>query len=155
MKRLIPLVVGLMLSGCSGHGAEGIAVVPPIDWTHLVRPSTPNTALAAPAGSTPEPDIVTRRYDAPPAVLYAAIRRVALAQPRTYPHAVYDDRLEAHFVARSRIMNFPDLIVVHIQPDGGVVLWSRSVYGSSDLGVNRARLIRWLAALDTELSAKT
>jgi uncharacterized protein (DUF1499 family) len=35
-------------------------------------------------------------------------------------------------------------------PDAGsarLVLWSRSVYGQSDLGVNRKRVAAWLAAL--------
>ncbi len=155
MTRLVPLAVGLLLSGCSGHGAAGLPVPPPMDFAHLVRPSTPNTALAAPAGFSPAPDIVTRRYDVPPDALYAALKRVALSQPRTYLHVAYDDRREAHFVARSRWMNFPDLIAAHIAPDGTLVLWSRSVYGHSDLGVNRARLTTWLAALDAELARKT
>jgi hypothetical protein len=34
------------------------------------------------------------------------------------------------------------------------VLWSRSVYGRSDLGVNRARLTAWLAALDAALPTR-
>lgn len=155
MTRIVPLAVGLLLSGCSGHGAAGLPVPPPMDFAHLTRPSTPNTALAAPAGFSPVPDIVTRRYDIAPAVLYAAVRQVALAQPRTYLQVAYDDRLEAHFVVRSRIMNFPDLIAVHIASDGTLVLWSRSVYGQSDLGVNRRRLTTWLAALDAELARKS
>lgn len=155
MTRLLPLAVGLLLTGCSGHGAAGLPIPPPMDFSHLVRPSTPNTALAAPAGFDPAPDIVTRRYDIAPDLLYAAVKRVALAQPRTYLHVAYDDRREAHFVVRSRILNFPDLIAAHIGADGTLVLWSRSIYGHSDLGVNRQRLTTWLAALDAELRAKT
>jgi len=155
MTRLIPIAMGLLLTGCSGHGAAGLPVPPPMDFAHLVRPSTPNTALAAPAGFSPTPDIVTRRYDVSPDVLYAALKRVALAQPRTYLHVAYDDRREAHFVARSQLMNFPDLIAAHIAPDSTLVLWSRSVYGQSDLGVNRRRLTVWLAALDADLASKS
>jgi len=33
------------------------------------------------------------------------------------------------------------------------VLYSRSVYGQSDLGVNRKRLEAWLAALQPELTS--
>ena len=152
MRRALPLLLGLVLSGCSGHGAEGIAKPPPMDFSRLVRPATPNSALAAPEGFAPAPDLVTRRYDLPPTTLYAAVTRVALAQPRTYLHVAYDDRLEAHFVARSRLMNFPDLIAMHINPDGSLVLFSRSVYGQSDFGVNRRRLAAWLAALDADLA---
>jgi uncharacterized protein (DUF1499 family) len=76
---------------------------------------------------------------------------VALAQPRTTLHAAFDDRLQAHFVARSALLNFPDLIAVQVTPDSGLILWSRSLYGRSDFGVNRARLETWLAALEAEL----
>lgn len=34
-----------------------------------------------------------------------------------------------------------------------MVVCSRSVYGSSDFGVNRARVTRWLAALDAGLAS--
>ncbi len=152
MRRLIPLLLGLLLPGCSGHGAQGIPVPPPMDFAHLARPATPNTALAAPAGFTPAPDIVTRRYDIAPARLYALVRQVALAQPRTWLQVAYDDRMQAHFVARSLVFNFPDLIAAQINPDGTLVLWSRSVYGRSDFGVNRRRLKTWLAALDRALA---
>ncbi len=154
MRRpLAALLLSLALPGCSGHGAEGVPVPQPMDLTHLVRPATANTALAAPAGFSPPPDIVTRAYAVPPTRLYAAIRAVAAAQPRTYPQAAYDDRMQAHFVARSAVLNFPDLIAAEVQPDGTLILWSRSVYGASDLGVNRRRLIAWLAALDATLAA--
>jgi uncharacterized protein (DUF1499 family) len=149
--RLFVLLLGLVLPACSGSGAEGLPVPPPIDMSALVRPGTPNTALAAPAGFRPEPDIVTRRYAVPPQQLYAAVRRIALAQPRTYAHVAYDDRLQAHFVARSAVFNFPDLIAVQVTPESGLILWSRSVYGEGDFGVNRKRLQAWLAALDAAL----
>ncbi len=154
MRRpLAALLLGLVLPGCSGHGAEGVPVPPPMDMTHLTRPATANTALAAPAGFSPAPDIVTHAYAVPPERLYAAIRTVAAAQPRTYPQVAYDDRMQAHFVARSAVFNFPDLIAAQVQPDSTLILWSRSVYGAGDLGVNRRRLTAWLAALDATLAA--
>jgi uncharacterized protein (DUF1499 family) len=152
MRRFLPALLVLPLLACSGHGAEGVPTPPPMDMSRIVRPATPNTALAAPAGFVPAPDIVTRRYDVPPAALYAAVRRVAAGQPRTFLAIAYDQRMQAHYVARSRVFNFPDLIAVQVNPDGTLVLWSRSVYGRSDFGVNRARLERWLAALDAALS---
>ncbi|MBN9507896.1 MAG: DUF1499 domain-containing protein [Alphaproteobacteria bacterium] len=151
MSRLLVLLLGLVLPGCSGHGAEGLPAPPPMDFARLVRPATPNTALAAPAGFVPAPDIVTARRAVTPAALYAAVRRVAASQPRTYPQVAYADRLQAHYVARSAVFNFPDLIAVQVLPDSTLILFSRSVYGRSDFGVNRKRLGRWLAALDAEL----
>ena len=137
--------------GCRGQGANGVAAPGQIDFAHLVRPSSPNTALAAPAGFAPAPDIQTRRYDLSPEALFAAVQRVATAQPRTYPQVAYPEAMQAHFVARSAWLNFPDLIAVQVTPESGLILWSRSVYGRSDFGVNRKRLAAWLAALDMGL----
>jgi len=153
LNRLAILLLGLALPGCSGHGAQGLPAPPPMDMARIVRPSTPNAALAAPAGFSPAPDITTRRYDVTPAALYQAVRQMATAQPRSFLQVAYDDRLQAHFVARSALLNFPDLIAAQVNPDSTLVLWSRSVYGQSDLGVNRRRLARWLGALDVTLAS--
>ncbi len=151
--RLAALLLALLLPACRGTGADGLPPAEPMDMARLARAATPNTALAAPAGFTPPPDIATRRYPVPPARLFAAVRAVALAQPRTHQHAAFDDRLQAHFVARSALMNYPDLVAVQVTPESELILWSRSVYGRSDFGVNRARLEAWLAALDGALKA--
>ena len=54
------------------------------------------------------------------------------------------------------MFNFPDLITAQVGeagPDAStLVLYSRSVYGYSDLGVNRRRLNAWLAALRTRIN---
>lgn len=150
------MLLGFVLPGCGGHGADGVPMPAPMDMTRLRRPATPNTALAAPSGSDPAPDLVTPPYPVPPRRLYDAVRRVAQAQPRTHLHAAYDELLQAHYVARSRWLNFPDLVAVQVRDgEGGgsrLVLWSRSVYGRSDFGVNRARLRAWLDGLDAALA---
>jgi len=152
MKRLLPLLLALLLPACRGAGTEGLDVPAPMDMSRLVRPASPNAALAAPAGFQPAPDIVTQRYALPPARLYAAITEVALAQPRSFAHASFADILQAHFVARSALMNYPDLVTVQVTPESGLVIWSRSVYGRSDFGVNRRRIETWLQALDADLA---
>ncbi len=151
--RLLPLLLALLLPACRGTGAEGLEAPQPIDMARLVRPGTPNTALAAPAGFSPAPDIVTRGYAVAPDLLLAAVQDVALAQPRTVAHAVFADRRQAHFVARSALLNFPDLVAVQVTPESGLILWSRSIYGRSDFGANKARLEAWLAALEARLRA--
>ena len=153
-RSILLLVIGMLLSGCSGHGAEGQPVPPPGALDILQRPSSPNTALAAPSGYKPVPDILTPRYGVPPQALYTAIRRIAAEMPRTYPLSNADDRLEASYVARSRVFNFPDIIMLKVSavPGGStLVLYSASRYGESDFGVNKTRLTAWLAALDTML----
>ena len=124
--------------------------------SHLERPASPNTALAAPAGFTPGPDIVTPRYAVPAARLYDEVLAVAESQPRTFLASNDEPRLQAQFVARSAWLNFPDLIVAQVNaagPDAStLVLYSRSVYGYGDFGVNRARVTAWLAALERTLT---
>ena len=153
MLNLFHLLVGLILPACGFVGAAGLPVPARMDMTAIVRPKSPNTALAAPEGFSPAPDIVTQPYAAPPDRLFAAIERVAGAQERVFPQIRFPEDRQAHFVARSAVFNFPDLIAVQVTPDSGLILWSRSVYGRGDFGVNRARLQTWLAALDAALAA--
>lgn len=147
------MLIALLLPAC-GDGVSGVAVPPPLDMGHLVRPKTPNTALAAPEGFQPEPDILTRPYSMPAPALYAAANAMAMEQPRTYGLKTFYGQLQSHFVVRSAVFGFPDLVtlqVTAIGPDRStLVIWSRSVYGYSDLGVNRKRVVAWLSALDAK-----
>lgn len=144
-------LLGLFLPACAGTGAAGLPVPKLMDMQHLARPASPNSALAAPAGSQPAPDLVTPRFSLPAPRLYDLLVAVAEEQPRTFMAAQYVAQLQAHFVARSALLNFPDLITAQVAeagPDAStLVLYSRSVYGYSDLGVNRKRLSTWLAAI--------
>jgi uncharacterized protein (DUF1499 family) len=148
-------LLGLALPACGYPAAEGLPTPPLLDIAHIVRPATPNTMLAAPQGSNPPPDIVTPRYNLPADRLFALVRNVAAGQPRTFQAALYPDQFQAHYVARSALLNFPDLVAVAIRPadaaSSTMILYSRSVYGYSDLGANRARVEAWLNALRTQL----
>ncbi len=129
-----------------------------MDFTRIERPATPNTALAAPKDFSPAPDIVTPEYRLSAPDLLAAVRNMALAEPRVFLAADYPQAGQVYFVARSAVLNFPDLVAVQARevPGGGseLVLYSRSVYGRSDLGVNQARLQQWLDRLTQTLSQK-
>ncbi len=144
-------LLGFFLPACVATGASGLPPPAWIDVAHLERPASPNSALAAPAGFAPPPDLLTPAYAVPPARLYAVVREVAAAQPRTF--LAFEDQagLQAQFVVRSRRLNFPDLVVAQASanPEGGsrLVLYSRSVYGYSDMGANGRRLRSWLAAI--------
>jgi hypothetical protein len=144
-------VLSLVYPACGQEGVAGLPAPSPIDFATLKRPRPPNSALAAPAGMHLLPDIITRGRDLPPVRLYAAFCRVALAQPGVLLHVAYDANLQAHFVARSVLCNFPDLVALQITPDSMPALYSRSVYGRFDFGVNRERLVRWLTALDAAI----
>lgn len=88
------------------------------------------------------------------AAAFDAIRAVAAAQPRVFSLAEYGERHQAQWVARSRLMNYPDIVVAAVAPTGGgtgLWLYSRSLLGWSDFGANRARVMAWLADFETRL----
>ncbi|MEJ0017401.1 MAG: DUF1499 domain-containing protein [Acetobacteraceae bacterium] len=147
--------VGLFLPACRATGPRGLPAPERLDLRQLRRPASPNSALAAPAGAVPAPDLVTPRYPVAAVRLYAAVVAVAAGQPRTWLAAEFPAERQAHFVARSALLNFPDLIVAQADEAGPgastLALYSRSVYGYSDLGANRQRLHAWLAALRTHI----
>jgi uncharacterized protein (DUF1499 family) len=149
-------IVAFLLPACGASGAGGLPMPALLDLSHIQRPASPNTALAAPAGTDPAPDIVTPVFAVPPSRLYDAVIAVAAGQPRTFVAAAYPAERQVHFVARSAVFNFPDLIAAQIGEAGPatatLVLYSRSVYGYSDLGVNRQRVSTLLAALQTNLN---
>ncbi|MBV8458425.1 MAG: DUF1499 domain-containing protein [Acetobacteraceae bacterium] len=156
MLTPLALLASLFLPACGATGAHGVPSTP-VGFNHLVRPSKPNTALAAPAGYSPKPDIVTPVYPVSPTELSAIVQRVAGAQPATFKLGEDESALEQGWVARSLIFNFPDVIWAHIRPaetgNSELLLYSRSIYGHSDFGVNRHRVDTWLAAVATAVTA--
>ena len=153
---LFAWLIGLALPACATAGAQGLPAPALTDMSRIQRPDTPNTALSAPAGFLPTPDIATPLSRVPPARLYAAVRALALGQARVFVAAEYPAAWQIHFVARSAMFNFPDLVTAQVGEAGPgnstLVLYSRSVYGYGDFGVNRQRLQAWLDALQTTLN---
>jgi uncharacterized protein (DUF1499 family) len=153
----IAWLIGLALPACGFPAAEGLPTPQPMDTTQIVRPASPNTALAAPQGFNPPPDIATRSYPMPADRLFAVVQTVAARRTRTWQAASYPDRLQVHYVARSAVFNFPDLIMLQVTRDTSdssfLIMYSRSVYGRSDLGVNRRRVETWLAAIQTYITS--
>ena len=127
--------------------------IAPVDWATLTRHATPNDALVCPASHCPNarPDQEPKVYPLAPADLLARVKRVALAEPDTKELPGAPDRERgARFVQYTRLMRYPDTIDVDIIPAGEgstLALYSRSLVGRKDFGVNRARLQRWLAAV--------
>ncbi len=84
-----------------------------------------------------------------PAILAADLRKVALSEPRTVVLA--GEGLHVTYVQRSLWMGYPDIITVQVTPlesgSARLQIWSRARFGTSDFGVNDARIARWMAAL--------
>lgn len=124
-----------------------------IDFATLKRPSSPNTYLAAPEGlcKAAKVDKVPPVFGANPAQLRQALLGIVVALPRT-SHTFADERvLYDDFVVRSAWFGFPDLVSVQALPAKGgatLAIYSRSVYGRSDMGVNGQRVRAWLRRLE-------
>ncbi len=87
----------------------------------------------------------------PPPRALAALDLVAMAEPRTTRLAGSPEEGRITWISRSRVFGFPDYITAAALPEGAgstLVIHGRLRFGSSDLGVNAARIGRWLAALD-------
>lgn len=143
-------MIGLLLS----HGAEGMPPAEPVDFATLALPATPNTCLLTPSSAPGAGHLHRDPFPVDADAAFAAIRAVAATRPRSYPLADWPARRQAQWVVRSRLMNFPDIIVAECAPSGGgtgLWLYSRSLMGRSDFGVNRARVLDWLHAFEDRL----
>ncbi len=132
------------------HALFGAPDLGAVSFETLVRRSRPNDALACPPDlcRNARPDIVTPVYTVPAERLRAIVADIA--QEDTETQIVFSARWEEQdrYVARSRVMRFPDTINVMVVPIAAdaatLALYSRSQIGYSDMGVNRQRLERWL-----------
>jgi uncharacterized protein (DUF1499 family) len=152
----------VLLEKRPGYGAwYGIAKltgsrldIGPVDWAKLRRHPTPNDALVCAIGACPnaKADAEAKVYPVTPAELLTRIKRIALAEPNTSeltcdPHC---DRI-ARILQLTRLMRYPDTVDIEVfAVPGGTTLaiYSRSLVGGDDFGVNGKRIQRWLAALD-------
>jgi uncharacterized protein (DUF1499 family) len=143
-----------MIGMLFARGAAGVPAPQPLDFATLALPASPNTCLLTPSSAPGAGHLQRDPFPVTVEAAFAAIRAVAAAQPRTFPLAEYAERRQAHWVARTRLMNYPDIVVAEVAPSGGGVglwLYSRSLVGWSDLGANRARVLAWLADFENRL----
>jgi uncharacterized protein (DUF1499 family) len=148
MIKLILLVA--LVAGGAMLAYIRLAPSDPAHWHEdprlVSRPSTPNFHLIRMAGG----DAMPRVYQMPPADLAARLDDVARADgARLLAGSV--EGLHMTYISRTPLMGYPDYTSVLIEPAGeGAMLlaFARSRFGHSDMGVNRARLTRWLDALE-------
>ena len=126
----------------------------PAEW-HVdpligTRTGAPNDFLLLPPGADGG-DAPSPVFAVPPAVMAARLSALASAEPRL---DLIDGQVQAGFatfVVRSRWIGWPDYVSVRIVPAGeggsALAIWSRSRFGYSDMGVNEARVSRWVETL--------
>lgn len=127
-----------------------------VDLRQLAQTEPGNQCWVSPRGfAWSPPDWPAPEYAVPAERLNEALRAIIAAEPRIAWRAASEDGLRFDLVQRSRVFRFPDLIAVQIIPLGAdrstLAIFSRAKYGRRDYGVNRARVERWLAALDDRL----
>jgi uncharacterized protein (DUF1499 family) len=141
-------VAGFLIAGPERiWGLFGPPDLGPVSFETLQRRSTPNDALACPADvCSAKADIVPPVFAVSAAELARAFDKAIASEPRLA--LVETSERTRRYIQRSRLLGFPDTIVVRFfdRPGGhsSLALYSRSQLGKGDLGVNRARIERWL-----------
>lgn len=144
----IALIVILLLVA-AGLAYVRLAPSDPAAWH--VDPATatpgPGRAVVLPEGGDRPSPVLPE----PPAEALARLDAIAMATPRTERLAGSVEEGRITYVTRSKWIGFPDYTTVAAVPvEGGTALeiFARLRFGQSDLGVNAARVDRWLGALD-------
>ncbi len=163
LKLLVIVVLAVLIAGglllLTPLGDEPLAGLfpvgdtEPVDFATLQLTENPNQYLLCPPGQCSDrAHGESTIYDIPAEALRTRWEAVIAAQPRV---AVLErDRtgFQIDYVQRSARFRFPDIITVRFipLPDGKstIAVYSRSVFGKSDLGVNRERIEAWIAALE-------
>jgi uncharacterized protein (DUF1499 family) len=92
--------------------------------------------------------------------LFAVTKRAMAFVPRATPLAAYEDRRQLHYVVRSAIANFPDIVSIQVEPGGigdeaFLTIFSRSVHGHYDFKANLRRIHELLAEIAIEANPMT
>jgi hypothetical protein len=121
-----------------------------VDPATAERTGRPNDYLVAPEGVAAAPaDRVAKVHETEPRALLFQFDAVARPAGAKVVAGSVDD-LWITYVQRSMVFGFPDYISVRaVEVEGGsaLVIWSRSRYGQSDLGVNKQRIDGWLTQI--------
>ncbi|WP_162906533.1 DUF1499 domain-containing protein [Algihabitans albus] len=123
----------------------------------MTPPKSPNWHLVVPNGWAHTHALGRApRFDVPLDLLREALVAVAAQEPRCHLLALDQEARQAEFEQKSRLFGFADRIVVEFVALGNgastLALYSYSLKGYWDLGVNRKRLERWLAALPSQVA---
>jgi uncharacterized protein (DUF1499 family) len=140
-------VVGVIYIRTVGHDPALWHVDPVV----AERSGRPNDAVAAPPGLRADAEIEAPVLPVSPEAAAERLDAIIRAAPRV--SVVAGDPADGFvtYVQRSAWVGWPDYISVKAVEAGegaSVVVWSRSRFGYSDMGVNRERLERWMEALD-------
>jgi uncharacterized protein (DUF1499 family) len=127
----------------------------PIDPVLVERRATASDALVCPERvcQKAKPDLIAPVFAVAADELRRKVALIALSEPRTDELACSANCAKtARFVQYSAVFQFPDTIDVTVSEAGPknatLSIYSRSLVGYGDGGVNLERVARWLKALD-------
>ncbi len=123
-----------------------------VDFSELRLTVKPNQFLMCPPGDCgANPHADSPVFDVSVEQLRDHWREVLAVQPRVELLAEDEEGQQFDYVQRSVRFRFPDLITVRFISvsfsRSTLAIYSRSVYGKSDFGVNRSRIDAWLDSL--------
>ena len=130
-----------------------LAVVAALFGFARLAPSDPDRWHVA-IGAGPAEEVGLGRYVIRRPAVKDDLQRldaIALSTPRTTRLAGAPAEGRVTWITRSRVFGFPDYTTAE-QAEGELRIHARLRFGSSDLGVNRARVRGWLAALDADVT---
>ena len=139
-------------------GERPLAVLLPVgdlevvEFAELKLTDKPNQFLMCPPGlCDTNSNVESPVFDVPVARLRAHLREVVAAQPRVELLTKDEDGQQIDYIQRSARFRFPDIITVRFisvsTSQSTLAIYSRSIYGESDFGVNRERIDAWLTFL--------
>jgi uncharacterized protein (DUF1499 family) len=168
LRYLLITLVGIALAGIAlileGQTLETmvfpIGDVPVVEFATLERTDVPNQYLLCPKG------MCAAQTDGEPPVFDVKVEQLQVAwdemlaeQPRVQLLRRDVTNMQIDYVQRTRLLRFPDLVTVRFVPvddsHATVAIYSRSIYGAGDFGVNRKRVEEWLARLQAHLQSPT
>ena len=130
--------------------------MPVVDFATVQRGPDPNQYLLCPKGTcTAQTDGEAPVFDVPVEQLQVAWDEMLAEQPRLQVLRRDVTNVQIDYVQRSRLLRFPDLVTVRFVPiddtHSTLAIFSRSVCGKGDMGVNRIRVEEWLARLKAKV----
>jgi uncharacterized protein (DUF1499 family) len=123
-----------------------------VDFAKLARRDSPNDALAClPRLCAARADVEAPVLAGSPADVFQVVQAAVSGEPGLERVHADSGQGTLRFVQRSRLLGFPDTINVKVVPAQGgsaVLIYSRSQLGKRDMGVNRARVERWIGLIE-------
>ncbi len=123
-----------------------------VDFAELKLTDKPNQFLMCPPGlCDADPHADSPVFDVSVEQLRERWREVLAVQPRVELLVEDEEGQQFDYVQRSARFRFPDIITVRFisvsSSQSTLAIYSRSIFGKSDLGVNRERIETWLKIL--------